>query len=62
MLELHYTGAWDEESAFDSNFGKRDTVTNAVYGRSDRLNLTAGLSAFFGQRCSAGIAVAAQEQ
>jgi hypothetical protein len=59
MLELHYTGAWDEESAFNSITGPRDTLTNVIYGQSDRLSLTAGLSAFFGQRCSAGIAVAA---
>lgn len=59
MLELHYTGAWDQESATDQIVGARDTVTNFIYGQSDRLSLTAGLSAFFGSRCSAGIAIAA---
>ena len=59
MLELHYTGAWDEESASSQNVGLRNTVTNLIYGKSDRLNLTVGTTAFFGSRCSAGVAIAA---
>ncbi|TWT77267.1 hypothetical protein Pla123a_19240 [Posidoniimonas polymericola] len=57
VLELHYTGAWDRETALNSGIAV-DTSTNSIYGRTDRLSLTAGLSAFFGPRCSAGVAVA----
>jgi hypothetical protein len=59
MLELHYTGAWENESISSNSSIVTGTTNNAIYGRSDRLNLTAGLSAFFGSRVSAGVAIAA---
>lgn len=54
MLELHYTGAYDRET---SNIG-RTTVTDRVFGSTDHLNLTAGITATFGQRFTGGISLA----
>lgn len=52
MVELHYTGAYDEEDP-------ADTVNGILIGHTDVLNLTAGVTAFFNDRFSmtAGAAV-----
>ncbi|MCO8125438.1 hypothetical protein NHH03_27110 [Stieleria sp. TO1_6] len=51
-FELHYTGAWDKEQP-------DGTVNNVIYGHTDRLNMTAGLTAMLGRRVSAGLAISA---
>ena len=49
-VELHYTGAFDEESP-------DNTVTNTIYGKTDVLNLTAGLTALINDRTSMAVGV-----
>ena len=47
-VELHYTGAFDQESSFTGG-AQSNTETNRLIGSSDVLNLTAGLTALFNE-------------
>ena len=57
-IELHYTGAWDTESANRPGLGPANTISNLIYGHSDRLSLTAGCSAVTKSSWEAGLGVA----
>ena len=55
-VELHYTGAFNLEKP-------ENTFTNVIYGHTDVLNLTGGVTAYFGDRWSltTGLAVPLRE-
>jgi hypothetical protein len=57
VAELHYMGAFDNESIAGVNAA--GSVTDLVYGNTDQLNLTLGMQSYFGRNCSAGLAVVA---
>ncbi|MCO6042843.1 transporter [Aeoliella sp. ICT_H6.2] len=56
-VELHYTGAFNDETTYSSGTPTTSYVTNVI-GKSDVLNLTAGVTTYFNDRMSISTGVA----